>query len=262
MTNYFYNLYRDGDIEAEVRINGIPAMRAPASVEFFSSGYSANHMLEAGQNTISLLVTGDSPKSGRARLAFGILPEGGPEVQRIVLHELKFPEDAVVDETRTDRSFSLQGRRFTISQIHEVEASLPDPVFARLPPEDVPAEGNDELYRPIAALQDAFVAGDHAKVTELLSFKADTLSRCYGQTSIGPAALAERSRRMVPGPYEMTPLAREDLVFEPGAGARVVHVRRRDGTKAVRGHLAGQAEPVYETDLVLVRQSDGFRIFV
>lgn len=262
MTNYFYNLYRDGDIDAEVRINGIPAMRAPASVELFSSGYSANHMLEAGKSTLELRVSGAARESGRARLAFGILPEGGPEVQRVVLHELRFPEDAVVDPSRNDRRFFEQGRLFTISQDLEIEASLPEPIFSKLEPEQVPPGGSAELYQPIADLHDALAAGDHAKVTELLSFKAETLSRCYGQSSIGPAALAERSRRMVPGPYEMTPLTREDLLFEAGAGARVVHVRRRDGTKAVRGRLAGQAEPTYETDVVLVRQRDGFRIFV
>jgi hypothetical protein len=226
-------------------LNGFPLARR-STTTFDTITTAGDHLIQPGENEVELVVLRAGPL-GVAKLLVGRLAD------QAVLAEAVYP-----DHARVDGALTLPARvvkRFVAPDDHPV------PLFARLEPEEIPREGTPAMVAPLTELEDALRRGSASDVVASLELKAQELARFHASPKAGPAGLAQEAAAFVRGPYEMSPVRREDLLFTPVAGGRAVHVTRRDGTPAVQGRPLGGGGAAYASDVALVRHQGRYRIF-
>lgn len=136
---------------------------------------------------------------------------------------------------------------------------IPEPVYFRATPEEFPREGTDEQRAAVDELRSSFEAKDFPRFSDAMALRQHEWGRYYGKDfdPTGPA----RAREALKEPWNVDPLAPEDLLFERYENGRVARVRRISGRPAIHAQHAVTPQLEWGSDIFITRVDGRWQMF-
>jgi hypothetical protein len=244
-----------------------PAVRARASlndVTFYGPGQPeqhdtesglAAHLLVPGENTLRLDILDAGLGEPGCYFAVMVTREIDRSEPTLTVHESHWPQvwDPLEEKERVLPY--VHRATFTIDDDH------PSPPWEKATPEDVPPEGTPELHQAVHKVIADLERGDGPAFIDAIGPKLDDLGRYYGPLpALSRGVQAKKYEGILASRWEVAPYDKEELLFEPRQRGRLVHVTRKDGTRAVRARNLDDDMQSIETDLVFMRRGGDWRV--